>query len=100
MAFGACDADDIDTKAVILEPFSNDSPVERTVLDGVLGYRHFLEDGRKTRVEYPASRSFPEVSGRPRYVRLLVLSDLHVMKPEDRKAYARFHSDIRTRGYE
>lgn len=56
VASGAHDEDDIDTKAVkaaILEPFSNDGPVKRTVMDVVRGYRHFLEDGRETRVEYP-----------------------------------------------
>lgn len=31
---------------------------------------------------------------------LLVFYDLPVTDPEDRKAYARFHNDIRKRGYE
>ena len=46
------------------------------------------------------ARSSPEVSGRPRFVWLLVFYDLPVAAREDRKAYARFHKDIRKRGYE
>lgn len=45
-------------------------------------------------------RSSPEVSGRPRFVWLIVFYDLPVVDSEDRKAYARFHKDIRRRGYE
>lgn len=46
------------------------------------------------------ARSSPEVSGRPRFVWLFVFYDLPVAKREDRKTYARFHKDIRRRGYE
>ena len=56
VTLGTGDLDDIDPKAVksaILEPFSNDGPVKRAVLEVVRGYRAFLEDGRETRVRYP-----------------------------------------------
>ena len=56
VAFRACDPDDIDSpsvKSAILEPFSNDGAVKRTVLDVVRGYREFLGDGREARVRYP-----------------------------------------------
>ena len=56
VAFGVHGMDDIDprsVKSVILEPFSNDGPVKRAVLEVVRGYREFLEDGRETRVQYP-----------------------------------------------
>lgn len=46
------------------------------------------------------ARSSPEVSGRPRFMWLIVLYDLPVAAAEDRKAYTRFHKDIRKRGYE
>ena len=45
-------------------------------------------------------RSSPEVSGRPRFVWLIVFYDLPVARVADRKRYARFHKDIRKRGYE
>lgn len=50
------DLENIDFRAVksaILEPFSNDGPVKRMVLEAVRGYREFLENGRETRVRYP-----------------------------------------------
>ena len=56
VAFRACEPGDIDSQAVksaILEPFSNDGPVKRAVLDVARGYREFLGDGRETRVRYP-----------------------------------------------
>ena len=46
------------------------------------------------------ARSSPEVSGRPRFVWLIVFYDLPVVDSADRKAYGRFHKDIRRRGYE
>ena len=56
VSFGARDSDEMDAKSVksaILEPFSNDGPVKRTVLEVVRGYRDFLGDGRETRIRYP-----------------------------------------------
>lgn len=56
VSFGVRDSDEMDAKSVkstILEPFSNDGPVKRTVLEVVRGYRDFLGDGRETRVPYP-----------------------------------------------
>ncbi len=53
---GAGERDGIDQKAVksaISEPFANDGPLKRAVLEVVRGYREFLEDGRETRVRYP-----------------------------------------------
>ena len=46
------------------------------------------------------ARSSPEVSGRPRFMWVIVLYDLPVAHVEDRKIYTRFHKDIRKRGYE
>ena len=56
VAFRARDPGNVDSRSVksaILEPFSNDGPVKRAVLDAVRGYRAFLEDGRETKVRYP-----------------------------------------------
>jgi len=46
------------------------------------------------------ARSSPEYSGRPRYMWLMVLYDLPVADPDDRRVYTRFHKAIRKRGYE
>lgn len=56
VAFSVRDPGNIDpqyVKSAILEPFSNNGPVKRAVLDVVRGYREFLGDGRETRVRYP-----------------------------------------------
>lgn len=46
------------------------------------------------------ARSSPEVSGRQRFMWLMVLYDLPTAEAADRKVYARFHKAIRRRGFE
>ena len=40
-------------KGAILDPFSNDGPLKRAVIETARGYRRFLEDGVETHVPYP-----------------------------------------------
>jgi CRISP-associated protein Cas1 len=48
---GAIDAQAV--KGAILRPFANDGPAKKAILEAVRGYRDFLDEGNKTRVQYP-----------------------------------------------